>query len=283
MEIYYNKILLKEKINEWKQEGRSIGFVPTMGFLHEGHKKLIEESNLKNDVTIVSIFVNPAQFNDKSDFTNYPKSIEEDTEICRSNEVDAVYIPDFEDLYPNEIIPDIQIRIPHLMKNLCAATRPGHFEGVLLVLSILFHIIEPTKVYMGKKDYQQYLIVKEFVKYVNLEIEINVVNTVRDDDGLALSSRNARLSYQDRAYAKNIPIAFQKVREYLQTGGRNIQAVKRIFITQAVTSDSMKLDYLEILDAKNLTALPEVKGIVLIACAIYFGEVRLMDNIIIRV
>lgn len=283
MEIYYNKILLKEKIAEWKSDGKKIGFVPTMGFLHEGHKKLIEESNKYNDITVVSIFVNPAQFNNQNDFINYPKDEELDLELCRTSEVDAIYMPDKDDIYDSGKIPEIQIKIPHLMKNLCASSRPGHFEGVLLVISILFHIVEPTNAYFGKKDYQQYLVIKEFVKYCNFNLSINVVNTVRDEDGIALSSRNARLSYEQRTYAKNIPTAFQKVQEYLKTGGRNIQAVKRIFITTAITSDKLKLDYLEILDAKTLSPVSEVRGVVLIACAIYFGEVRLIDNIIVRV
>jgi pantoate--beta-alanine ligase len=282
MLIFYNKSELKEKISEWKQEGQTIGFVPTMGFLHAGHVRLFEESARNNNMTIVSIFVNPAQFNDKKDFENYPKNVEADLEICRVNDVDAVYIPEVSDIYPDQEIPDIQIKIPHLMKNLCATTRPGHFEGVLLVISNLFHIVEPNKAYFGKKDFQQYLIIKEFVKYTNFPIEILVVNTVREEDGLAMSSRNARLSAEERKLASQIPIAFQKVQEYFQTGGKNIQAIKKLFIASAITNEKMKLDYLEILDAKTLAPISEARGIVLVACAVFCGEVRLIDNIIVR-
>jgi|JI8StandDraft_1071087.scaffolds.fasta_scaffold35668_2 pantoate--beta-alanine ligase len=279
MQIIKNKQELNKEIKKLKASGKKIGFAPTMGFLHEGHTTLFKESKANTDITVTSIFVNPAQFNDPKDYEKYPRNTESDLSKCKEAGVDIVYLPEVEDIYSGGKIPDLNMKIPHLMKNLCATTRPGHFEGVLLVIANLFHSVEPDIAFFGLKDYQQFLIIKEFARATGFNMEVVGVETIREPDGLAMSSRNARLSVEDREIATLIPRAFKLCKEYIFKRGRDPKKVKEIFSEVILSSPKMKIDYIEVLNAKDLSSQEELSGEVLIAIAIFCGEVRLIDNI----
>lgn len=279
MQVIKNKNDLNVIIRKLKSEGKTIGFAPTMGFLHEGHITLFYESQANTDITVTSIFVNPAQFNDPKDFEKYPRNTEADLKKCESSGVDIVYLPEVDDIYPNGKIPDLNMKIPHLMKNLCATTRPGHFEGVLLVIANLFHTVEPDIAFFGLKDYQQFLIIREFARYTGYRIQVKGVETIRESDGLAMSSRNVRLSNEDREFASSIPRAFQNSKDYILNGGRDPKKIIEIFREIVLLSSNMKIDYVEVLDSENLQSLEKLEGNILIAVAIFCGEVRLIDNI----
>jgi pantoate--beta-alanine ligase len=279
MQIIKNKQELNKEIRQLKVKGKKIGFAPTMGFLHEGHTMLFKECKANTDITVISIFVNPAQFNDIKDYEKYPRNTESDLAKCKEAGVDIVYLPEVEDIYRGGKIPDLTMKIPHLMKNLCATTRPGHFEGVLLVIANLFLSVEPDIAFFGLKDYQQFLIIKEFARATGFNMKVVGVETIRESDGLAMSSRNARLSKEEREAATLIPRAFMLCRDYIFARGRDPKKVRSIFSEVVLTSSKMRIDYIEILNAKDLSPLEELAGEVLIAVAIFCGEVRLIDNI----
>ncbi|EQA38001.1 pantoate--beta-alanine ligase [Leptospira inadai serovar Lyme str. 10] len=282
MIVLKNPNEVRKTVRDWKSKGLSVGFAPTMGFLHEGHAALFERSVSGNDKTIVSIFVNPAQFNDPEDFAKYPVSTDNDLELCEKSGVDLVYLPDSDTVYPGGV-PDIELRVPGLMKNLDAATRPGHFEGVLLVLSRFFHTVEADRSYFGKKDYQQYLIVKEFTKMLGFSMEIIGVDTIRNVKGLALSSRNARLSDSDKDEALLISRALKLAENLILNGEKDPAEIKTVMQDVLDSSASIRTDYLEVLDANTLAEIPLLKGEVLLAIAAFLGPVRLIDNITVQV
>jgi pantoate--beta-alanine ligase len=279
MLIIKNKLELSAVVKDFKKEGKIIGFAPTMGFLHQGHTTVFEQAKLSSDITVTSIFVNPAQFNDPKDFEKYPRDTNSDLVKCKNAGIDIVYLPEVEDIYPGGKIPDLNIRIPHLMNCLCGTTRPGHFEGVLLVIANLFNSVEPDIAFFGKKDYQQFLIIKEFARATGMRTRVVGVETVREEDGLAMSSRNARLSKDDRIAASLIPRAFKLAKDYISNGGNSISKVREIFAEIVLSSPRMKIDYIEILNSENLGSIEKLQGEVLIAVAIFCGEVRLIDNI----
>lgn len=272
----------RKTIREWKSQGLSVGFVPTMGFLHEGHANLFSRSVSENDKTVVSIFVNPAQFNDPEDYLKYPVNTKGDLEICKNAGVDLVYLPEKDTVYPGGI-PAVDLKVPHLMKNLDAETRPGHFEGVLLVLSRFFHTIEADRSYFGKKDFQQYLVVRSFVKSLGFPMEIIGVDTVRSPEGLALSSRNARLTDREREEALLLSRALRLGESLVRRGEKDPIEVLTVMRDVLDSSASIRVDYLEVLDAENLEPLPILKGEILLAVAAFLGQVRLIDNLTIQV
>ncbi|MCB1179959.1 MAG: pantoate--beta-alanine ligase [Leptospiraceae bacterium] len=282
--LVINKVKeIQEKIFELKKNKKSIGFVPTMGYLHEGHVSLIKSSCSDNEISVVSLFVNPAQFNDPSDFEKYPKNTEKDLEICKENNVDIVFLPEVSEFYPDGFEGKIDIKIPHLMKNLCATTRPGHFEGVMLVISRLFHFVSPDKAYFGKKDYQQFLIIKEFSEIMGFPVEVIGVDTIREEDGLAMSSRNARLSEKGREASNLIFRSMKIAKEYSFKKNVNIKELKDVIREVILSSSLTKIDYLEILDPKDLNEKEELSGDIFIGLAVFVEGVRLIDNFIYRV
>ncbi|OLY64698.1 pantoate--beta-alanine ligase [Leptospira santarosai] len=270
------------RVRKWKAEGQRVGFVPTMGYLHEGHASLFGECLSKSDKTVVSIFVNPAQFNDPEDYAKYPIDTDGDLKICESNKVDLVFLPEKETIYP-EGIPDVVLQIPHLMRNLCAASRPGHFEGVLLVISRLFHLVNPDFAFFGKKDYQQYLLVKEFCKTLAFPTEVVGCETIRSDKGLALSSRNSRLSEDEKQESLLISRALKLGETQILSGTKDPIVVRDIMKDVLDSSSKIRLDYLEVLNADTLEPLEILEGNVLLAAAVFIGSVRLIDNRTLRV
>lgn len=270
------------QVRKWKAEGKKVGFVPTMGFLHEGHATLFDESVFKADKTVVSIFVNPAQFNDPEDYAKYPVNTEGDLKLCESKKVDLVFLPDKEAMYPGGI-PNVILQIPHLMKNLCAVSRPGHFEGVLLVISRLFHFVEPDLAFFGKKDYQQYLLIREFCKTLAFPVEVIGCETIRSGKGLALSSRNARLSEEEREESLLVSRALRLGETQILSGMKDPVLVRDIMKDVLDSSSKIRLDYLEVLNADTLEPLENLEGNILLAVAVFIGPVRLIDNITLSV
>lgn len=273
---------LKKQIGDWKKEGFSIGFCPTMGSLHSGHMDLVETSKKHTDKTIVSIFVNPTQFNDPKDFEQYPVKTENDLLLCETNGVDMVFLPEVKAMYPETKTP-IYLSIPELQKHLCGRTRPGHFEGVLLIVSKLFHLIEPNKAFFGLKDYQQFRVISTMAENLNFPLEVIGVPTRRDSDGLAMSSRNVRLSEKERETASLIPRMFALAKKTILSGERDLNLWKEILRDFLLTGTSLRIDYLEVVDPIFLQPKDKLEGEVLLAIAVFVGDVRLIDNQIIQI
>lgn len=259
-----------------KEKGREIGFVPTMGALHHGHISLIDYSKAQTDVTVCSIFVNPTQFNNPSDLTHYPRTPEEDIVLLKNAGCDILYMPEINDVYPENDIR--QFDFGYLDTILEGAHRPGHFNGVAQVVSILLEGIKPDKAFFGSKDYQQVMVVKSLVKQLKLPIDIIACPIVRENDGLAMSSRNTRLNPIERQIASHIPEWMQKANSIVKEQG--INKAKAFISTQVAAVPLMKMDYYEVCDADTLEPIQEIKpgqkAIALIA--LFVGNIRLIDN-----
>ncbi|MBU0904858.1 MAG: pantoate--beta-alanine ligase [Firmicutes bacterium] len=269
--------LLKNKVNEAIETGQTIGFVPTMGFLHEGHMTLVENARTENDLVIMSIFVNPAQFGPNEDFDRYPRDIERDSRLANEAGVDVLFYPQVDEIYPQD--GGITIQAGQQANVLCGASRPGHFDGVLKIVTKLFHIVQPTRAYFGQKDAQQLAIIETLVRDYNFPLEIRRVETVREEDGLAKSSRNVFLSPTEREEAPALQKAIKLgIEDYSKHGDVN-QAVA---ITKKLIEEktSGKIDYVELLGYPNLTKPTDNQEDVILAVAVFFEKARLIDNII---
>jgi pantoate--beta-alanine ligase len=257
-------------------------FVPTMGALHEGHAALIraarELAGQAGNV-IVSIFVNPTQFGPGEDFSKYPRTLIEDLGICRDNGADAIFAPKAEDLYLAD--RSIQLFETSLSKTLCGASRPGHFDGVCTIVAKLFNLVQPDDAVFGKKDYQQLAIIRRLVRDLDFNVVIHGIETVREADGLAMSSRNRYLTEEERAQAPVLRAALMKAREaYVKGGERDGKALQRLVLDQiAAEAPAGRVDYVEVVDAATLQTPTEATELVLIAVAVFFGSARLIDNI----
>lgn len=259
---------------------KSIGFVPTMGYLHNGHLSLIEEAKRTTDTVIVSIFVNPLQFGPNEDLDKYPTDITNDTELCKKAGVDVLFIPPINEMYANGYPPNTTVNIVNLDKYLCGAKRQGHFDGVCTIVCKLFNIVQPKKAFFGRKDIQQLRIIETMVADLILPVEIIPCETIRDIDGLALSSRNSYLSPNERQDALVVPKLLNLVLEQIKSGETNASKILDNAKAYLATINSAKLDYLEIVDYDNLQLQEIIYGKVVIATAIYIGKTRLIDNII---
>ena len=279
MEIHSTVKGLRESLKKYKLKNQTIGFVPTMGYLHEGHFNLMEESKKGNDITVVSIFVNPLQFNDIKDFEKYPKNEEGDIDKLIKLGIDILFLPSSEEVYRQVGEAKIEMKIPALMKNLCAPSRIGHFEGVIHIVSKLFNYVQPDKVYFGLKDYQQFLIIKELIHNLSFPIEIIGVETVREKSGLAMSSRNSRLTKEE---SEDATLVYRSMKMAEKNSGKKnitILTLKEIIKEILLSSNMIKIDYIEILDPDTLENKEFVSGKILIAIAVFLGNVRLIDNI----
>lgn len=260
-------------------QGKTIGFVPTMGYFHEGHLSLMRQAKKETDKVIVSIFVNPIQFGPKEDFKRYPRDLKRDLEMAKSVGVDIVFYPKEKDMYPKDY--KTYVRVKELENRLCGKFRPGHFQGVCTVVLKLFNIVMPHIAYFGQKDAQQAIIIKRMVKDLNIPVKIKVMPIVREKDGLAMSSRNTYLNEKERKDAvilyKGLKLAKDLVKEGLTDSSYIIKRVKR-FIKPKVT----KIDYVEIVDTKNLLPLEKIEREALLALAVWIGDTRLIDNTILR-
>lgn len=275
MQVIYTKNDLEALIGSLRSQGKTIGFVPTMGALHPGHISLIDQSKKSSDITVCSIFVNPTQFNDKNDLVRYPRTPEKDARMLEQAGCDILFMPAEQEIYPGK--DERQFDFGYLDKILDGAARPGHFNGVAQVVSLLFGMVKPDKAFFGQKDYQQVMIVKALVKQFNLGVEIVPCPILREPDGLAMSSRNALLSREERAEAGFIPGIMQEARKVYHE--RGLEAAKA-FVQEAVKPHPlMRLDYYSICDKDTLMALDQVSSNAIALIAVFVGKIRLIDNL----
>ncbi len=278
MRVVSTKAELKSLLDACRLEGKSISLVPTMGALHEGHASLVRRSVAENDVTVVSVFVNPTQFNDKNDLKNYPRTLEADCALLEKEGADIVFAPTVEEMYPEE---DTRVfafsPLDTVMEGAC---RPGHFNGVAQIVSKLFYAVEPDRAYFGEKDFQQLAIIREMVRQLSFDIEIVGCPIVRENDGLAMSSRNTLLSAEERERALTISRTLFRSLEYAK--GNNLAETKA-FVEAAINeTPGLDLEYYQIVDGNTLQAIEEWSDSeYVVGCiALFCGKVRLIDNIV---
>lgn len=277
MKVFNDIKSLRETTKSWRKNGETIGFVPTMGYLHQGHLSLIGISKGKASKTIASIFVNPTQFNDPKDFEKYPIDLDRDFKLLESVGTDAVLVPTKEMIYQNKF--QSWVELAELPKVLEGASRPGHFKGVSTVVTILFNLVEPDLAVFGEKDFQQLRIIETMVRDLHLDIEIVRGSTFREDDGLAMSSRNVRLSPEARKIAPTIYKSLSAMRELVSKGEKDVEHV--IKFGRAVLSEhkEIKVDYLQIVDEATLLPLKSIIPASRFLVAVELGGIRLIDNI----
>ena len=264
----------KELIKKWKKDGKSIGLVPTMGFLHEGHASLIQKCREENDIVVVSDFVNPTQFGPNEDLEAYPRDFERDSKLCESLGADLIFAPSPEDMYHD---PHAFVSIDTLSETLCGKTRPIHFKGVCTVVTKLFHIVAPDRAYFGQKDAQQLAIIRKMVKDLNFDIEIVGCPIVREEDGLAKSSRNTYLNDKERQAALCLSRAVKTGKEVIYTGAdakEVLNPMKAIIEAEPLA----RIDYVMMVDALTMQPIEKADRDVLVAMAVYIGKTRLIDN-----
>lgn len=272
---------VRDLVNAARRKGKKIGFVPTMGALHIGHTSLIEKAKRKTDFVVVSIFVNPTQFGPNEDFKKYPRPIKKDLAICRKAGVDVVFAPAAEQMYSRENLT--WVNVEKLTEQLCGRFRQGHFRGVATVCAKLFNVVAPDIAFFGQKDAQQAVVVKKMVADLNMPLKIIVCPTVRQDDGLAVSSRNQYLTEQQKRYATYIYKALKKSRSLIKAGtakSKKIISEMKKILRQV---PSIKIEYISITDAETLQELEKIAGRVLVAVAVKIGSTRLIDNILVDV
>jgi pantoate--beta-alanine ligase len=258
------------------ERGNSIGLVPTMGALHRGHAKLIEAARRENDFVVVSIFVNPIQFDRSEDLAAYPRTMDADLSVCDSHAVDLVFAPAIGDLYPRDQLTFVES--PALSGHLCGAHRPGHFRGVATVVLKLFNIVRPDRAYFGEKDAQQLVIVRRMVDDLNLPVTVVPVATVREEDGLALSSRNKHLTAAQRAIAPVLSRALRHAVESMERGERSVAVIREAALALFAPYPEARIEYFEVTDPDTLLPLAQVAGPALVAAAMWLGPTRLIDN-----
>lgn len=270
---------VREFVKDARRNGKTIGFVPTMGFLHEGHKSLIVRAAKENDVVVVSDFVNPTQFGPNEDFEAYPRDIDKDARLCEEAGADIIFNPEPDEMYSS---PLTTISVDKITKGLCGKTRPIHFNGVCTVVSKLFNIVTPDRAYFGEKDAQQLIVVKKMVKDLNFDIEIIGCPIIRESDGLAKSSRNTYLNAEERSAALCLSRSLKIGKEMIENGEKEAQAVKNAIISEIEKEPLAKIDYVEIVDLDNLESTNRTDVGILCAMAVYIGKTRLIDNFIIE-
>lgn len=263
-----------------RRRGKTIGFVPTMGALHGGHLRLVRKARRENNIVIVSIFVNPIQFGPREDFKKYPRNSKQDVALCRKQGVDIIFYPDTKEMYPTEYKTFVEVR--DLDKFLCGKFRPGHFRGVATVVTKLFNIVRPDIAYFGQKDIQQAIIIERLVSDLNIPLKIKVMSTVREKDGLAMSSRNIYLSSAERKDAPVLYEALNLAADLIRKGKRSPLYIMRRMKQLIRQKKTASIQYISIADLKDLKPVDRIAGKVLIALAVWFGKTRLIDNIIYR-
>ncbi|HLR40897.1 MAG TPA: pantoate--beta-alanine ligase [Virgibacillus sp.] len=278
MEIIRSVKEMQQKVAAIRQQKRQIGFIPTMGFFHEGHTSLMTEAKKENDVIATSIFVNPLQFGPNEDYEQYPRNEEQDIIDAEQSGVDIVFIPDVKDMYPDQ--PMIKMDITDRVHVLCGRSRPGHFEGVLTVLTKLFHIVQPDKVYFGLKDAQQVAVVSALILDLNFPIELVGLPTIREQDGLAKSSRNVYLSKAERKEASWLYKALTYGQQLVVDGESNPDIIVKEVIESITKETTSSVEYVEILSYPELKPVNVIKQQVILAVAVQFKQARLIDNLL---
>ena len=269
---------MRDVIRRLKKDNKSIVLVPTMGCFHEGHTSLMREARKKCDALVVSIFVNRTQFGTGEDYEHYPRDLKRDADLAEMEKVDFIFAPDAEEMYPSGYASFVEVE--GLSKIMCGKTRPIHFRGVTTIVMKLFNLIQPDTAYFGQKDAQQAVIIRKMVSDLNMNVEIRILPIVREEDGLAMSSRNKYLNDEERKTATILYRALLRVKEKIAKGKRNAGEISEI-VTKMLESERLaRLDYITIVDPENLHEIDIIDGPVLIAIAVWFGKTRLIDNII---
>lgn len=277
MQVFEKIKYTREFIHARKAEGNTVGFVPTMGALHEGHLSLVDQAKKETDIIVVSVFINPAQFNNPDDLRKYPRDMEGDMQKLKQRGVDIVFAPSEQEMYPEKTSKTYDFG--HLDKVMEGKHRPGHFSGVALIVHKLFDIIHPDKAYFGNKDYQQLVIIKQLTRQENLPVEVVGCPILREPDGLAMSSRNQRLTQQERKVA---PVLYQTLKKAVELGNhQTVDAVKRFVTEEIKKTNALELEYFDIADSNTLTSISKwsesdnPRGFI----AAWLGDVRLIDNV----
>lgn len=281
MEIYSEIAKVRVKVQEWKRAGLSVGLVPTMGYLHEGHKSLMDAARKQNDRVVVSIFVNPMQFAPNEDFESYPRDLDKDAALCETAGVDLIFHPQAEEMYAPGFCSYVDMN--GLTTELCGKSRPIHFRGVQTVVLKLFHIVTPDRAYFGQKDAQQLAVIRRMVKDLNVGTEIIGCPIVREPDGLAKSSRNTYLNENERQAALVLSRSLKVGKALIEAGETDASVIKGA-ITQEIEKEPLaKIDYVDVVDFDTVTPIDKIdtkNGSVLAAIAVYIGKTRLIDNFI---
>ena len=270
---------VREQVKEWKKQGLSVGFVPTMGYLHEGHKSLMDAARKGNDKVVVSIFVNPMQFGPTEDLATYPRDLDHDAALCESAGVDLIFHPEAEEMYEKDFCSFVDMT--GLTEGLCGKTRPIHFRGVCTVVNKLFNIVTPDHAYFGQKDGQQLAVIKRMVRDLNMDIEIVGCPIIREEDGLAKSSRNTYLSSEERKAALILSKTVALGKELAKTekdANKVVEAMKKNIETEPLA----KIDYVEAVDALSMAPVEKLEGTCMLAMTVYIGKTRLIDNTLIN-
>jgi pantoate--beta-alanine ligase len=273
---------MQQKIMSLKNESKRIGFVPTMGYLHDGHLNLIRKSKSENDITVLSIFVNPLQFGPKEDLSTYPRDFNRDSQLAQNEGVDFVFYPSVKEMYPTE--PSVRVTVQDRTEVLCGRSRPGHFDGVATVLVKLFNIVQPNRAYFGLKDAQQVAVVDGLINDFHFPIELVPVETIREEDGLAKSSRNVFLSEQERAEATALYSSLKLAKQQIEANERNFEQIVEFMKEYIEKNTSGIVDYIEIYSYPQLKPFrgTDLDTKLIIALAVKFSKARLIDNIIIE-
>ena len=281
MRIIRHSKTMHHLVQQTRIKGKTIGFVPTMGFLHDGHRSLFKKSKSENDLTVLSIFVNPKQFAAHEDFHHYPRDEKKDELLAKKEKVDIIFHPSIEEIYPEGY--STYVLVEKLDQVLCGKSRPGHFRGVTTVVAKLLNIVSPNILYLGQKDAQQAIIIRKMVNDLNFPVIIKILPTIRERDGLAMSSRNSYLNPSQRQEAMILFQVLHSAEEKILSGERNVKRIVGL-IRMLITKNTLaRIDYIECVDADTLHSLERLSGRVLIALAVWFGNTRLIDNITVRV
>jgi pantoate--beta-alanine ligase len=270
---------LRQAVAVARQAGQTIGLVPTMGALHRGHLSLVEAARAENGFVVVSIFVNPTQFGPNEDFSRYPRPLQADLDLCAQTGVDLVFAPEPEVLYP----PGYRtfVEVTGFQDVLCGASRPGHFRGVATIVLKLFNLVQPDRAYFGQKDGQQVRVIQQLVRDLNVPVEVRVGPTVREPDGLALSSRNGYLDAEQRRHATALYRALCEVRALVERGERDASILRQVLVDRITATPGAVLDYAAVVNADTLEPTARLEGPTLVALAVKFGTTRLIDNLIV--
>ena len=273
---------VRKQVKAWRKEGLTVGLVPTMGYLHEGHQSLIKKSVEENDRTVVSVFVNPIQFGPNEDLATYPRDLNRDATLCEETGADLIFHPEPADMYADDFCTFVDM--DRVTKNLCGKTRPTHFRGVCTVCSKLFHIVGPDRAYFGQKDAQQLAVIRRMVRDLNFDLTIVGCPIVREEDGLAKSSRNTYLSPAEREAAPVLHKALVKGEELIRDGETNATVIKEMIRATIDAEPLAEIDYVEVVDFDSIEPIDRIDpagGSVLVAIAVYIGSTRLIDNFIV--
>lgn len=271
---------LRKQVKEWRKNGESVGLVPTMGYLHEGHQSLIKKSVEQNDRTVVSVFVNPMQFAPTEDLESYPRDLNADAKLCTETGADLIFNPEPEEMYKNGFCSFVDMIGP--TAELCGKSRPIHFRGVCTVVSKLFNIVQPDRAYFGQKDAQQLAVIKRMVLDLNVPIEIVGCPIIREDDGLAKSSRNTYLNDEERKAALILSKTIFMGKKLVEDGLTDAKELVRLMKENIETEPLVKIDYVEVVDFSDISIKDEISDNTLVAMAVYIGKTRLIDNFIVE-